>query len=532
MPQHLKQASRARKPFITRPRSGRPFRCLLVLAALLTLVSGPAPASLAAPATTVAGEKLVLAFYYMWYGPGFFESSQLNDRPVEPYVSDRPDVIARHVREAKAAGIDAFVAAWSGTGTETDSNIPKLLDEAARQGFKVTIYFETPDAMKHGEVSEQLSKALARFSAHPAYLRVGGKPVVFFWSPQSLGSVDKWQQVRQIVDPSQSQLWSVETTNISYLDVFDNIHLYSGGKWDNNTNLMQVNAKFRGMVDSYNTKHGYSGSSKRTWTAGVIPGWDETRITPKRDAAKLFPRRDGALYEESWQAAIASNPEWTSITSFNEWSEQTQIESSKVYGDFYLNLTALYASLWKRGPDTCTGGTHFSQTGHSICKAMERFWQQNGGLAQFGYPVSEPLDEASPTDGKVYRTQYFERARFELHPENAGTPYEVLLTRLGTVFHKPDTAVPPLNDGLHRYFPETGHNVSTVFTAYWQAHGGLAVNGYPISEELQEVLADGKTYTVQYFERARFELHPENPAPYNVLLGALGSMAWSSRTAP
>ncbi len=33
---------------------------------------------------------------------------------------------------------------------------------------------------------------------------------------------------------------------------------------------------------------------------------------------------------------------------------------------------------------------------------------------------------------------------------------------------------------------------------------------------------DGKAYTVQYFERARFEWHPENPAPYDVLLGQFG----------
>ncbi len=38
--------------------------------------------------------------------------------------------------------------------------------------------------------------------------------------------------------------------------------------------------------------------------------------------------------------------------------------------------------------------------------------------------------EAS-TNGKEYLTQWFERSRFELHPENAGTPYEVLLGVLG-----------------------------------------------------------------------------------------------------
>jgi hypothetical protein len=39
--------------------------------------------------------------------------------------------------------------------------------------------------------------------------------------------------------------------------------------------------------------------------------------------------------------------------------------------------------------------------------------------------------ETNPTDGKQYLTQHFERARLEYHPENAGTPYDVLLGLLG-----------------------------------------------------------------------------------------------------
>ena len=33
---------------------------------------------------------------------------------------------------------------------------------------------------------------------------------------------------------------------------------------------------------------------------------------------------------------------------------------------------------------------------------------------------------------------------------------------------------------------------------------------------------DGRTYRVQYFERARFEEHPENQPPFDVLLGQFG----------
>lgn len=72
------------------------------------------------------------------------------------------------------------------------------------------------------------------------------------------------------------------------------------------------------------------------------------------------------------------------------------------------------------------------------------------------------------------------------------------------------------------YFPETQHNLSGAFLQYWNAQGGLPVFGFPISEEFVEKGEDGREYTVQYFERHRFELHPENAPPYNVLLGRIG----------
>ncbi len=62
-------------------------------------------------------------------------------------------------------------------------------------------------------------------------------------------------------------------------------------------------------------------------------------------------------------------------------------------------------------------------------------------------------------------------------------------------------------------FSETGQTVCGTFLQYWQQHGGLAQQGYPLSGEFQERSdVDGKTYTVQYFERAVFELHPGEPA--------------------
>jgi hypothetical protein len=74
-------------------------------------------------------------------------------------------------------------------------------------------------------------------------------------------------------------------------------------------------------------------------------------------------------------------------------------------------------------------------------------------------------------------------------------------------------------------FPQTNHTVCGKFLAYWQSHGGLAQQGYPISEVSTETSdLNGQQYTVQYFERAVFELHPKNQPPYDVLLSQLGTL--------
>src|SRR5512140_3257966 len=81
-----------------------------------------------------------------------------------------------------------------------------------------------------------------------------------------------------------------------------------------------------------------------------------------------------------------------------------------------------------------------------------------------------------------------------------------------------------------RTFPETGKTVSGKFLDYWNGHGGLAQQGYPISNEMQEKSpTDGKSYTVQYFERAVLELHPENKAPNDVLLSLLGVFLYKQK---
>lgn len=71
-----------------------------------------------------------------------------------------------------------------------------------------------------------------------------------------------------------------------------------------------------------------------------------------------------------------------------------------------------------------------------------------------------------------------------------------------------------------QWFAEMGFFVGGAFWEFWSTRGGIPIFGYPLSNELGE---DG--CTVQYFERAVFEWHPENPEPYRVLLRRLGAEA-------
>src|SRR5262245_61312768 len=165
---------------------------LLGLLALTLAMTGLVAAYPTAPAAIAQNEKLVLAFYYPWYGPGDFEKGQMSDRPVESYISDNQDVIERQVKEAEGAGIAAFISSCQGTGTPNDKNLQKRLDAAKKHSFNATLYFETNSAMQHGDVVSQL-RAAVNYAGHPAFLRWNGKPVVFFWSPQSVpGGVGAW----------------------------------------------------------------------------------------------------------------------------------------------------------------------------------------------------------------------------------------------------------------------------------------------------------------------------------------------------
>ncbi|MDQ5826476.1 MAG: CAP domain-containing protein [Chloroflexota bacterium] len=165
---------------------------------------------------------------------------------------------------------------------------------------------------------------------------------------------------------------------------------------------------------------------------------------------------------------------------------------------------------------------YFPNTGNSVGGAFLKFFDAYGGVRVFGLPLTNETQENGRT------VQYFERQRFEYFPEYAGSPNEVQLGLLGAkaAAGKPGAGriAPVASKKDLMYFNETGHSLGGAFLSFWKANGGVRVLGFPITEPIQE-----GGWTVQYFERARMEYHPEKAKQgFGVELSLLGrDYLWS-----
>lgn len=110
-------------------------------------------------------------------------------------------------------------------------------------------------------------------------------------------------------------------------------------------------------------------------------------------------------------------------------SGSAQLEPGVLLGRLGVERADQLGLHW--APSSPSGsGQFFPQTGQEITGAFLQYWQENGAERLFGYPISPAQPMVSPEDGKTYLTQWFERARFELHTELPSGPH-VMLARLG-----------------------------------------------------------------------------------------------------
>ncbi len=183
----------------------------------------------------------------------------------------------------------------------------------------------------------------------------------------------------------------------------------------------------------------------------------------------------------------------------------------------------------------------FLETGHLLEGRFGQYWSETGGLPVFGFPLND--DHLTSTAEGQFVSQTFERNRFEHHPEKSA-PYDVLLGRLGAErlvqlgrSWRAEYQPRPLAAGCEAVTTgDVQFALCEPFRSYYHSHGLefdgrpgfsaaelLALLGLPLTQAGRERNSSGDDVLTQWFERARVEYHPENKAPYDVLLGRLGA---------
>jgi hypothetical protein len=248
------------------------------------------------------------AFYYPWFPNAWSQHGIYPYTRFEPelgyYSSADVSAIRQHIAWMRGAGIQAGIASWWGIGHATDQRIGQLLAE----GFQWTLYYE-----KEGnwdptvtELRADLDYIATQYASHPAFLKIGGKPVLFVYGGhESCLTADRWLEANQGRFHLVLKVWS-DYRSCPSAPAVDSWHQYSPG-----------HRTMRIAGESFSVSGGF-------WKMG------ESKPRLERDLDEF--RRGVA------EMRAAGDP-WQ-LVYFNEWGENSAIEPSTTWGTTYLDALA------------------------------------------------------------------------------------------------------------------------------------------------------------------------------------------------
>jgi hypothetical protein len=244
------------------------------------------------------------AFYYPWYPGAWTQNGMYPYTHYHPtggyYSSTDPSLIAYEIAGMQYAGLNFAISSWWGQGTREDQAVPAQL-AAATGGFKWSLYYE-PEGTGNptvGQIQSDLGYIAAHYASNPAYLTVGGKPVLFVYGDggDSCSMATRWAQA------NAGRFYLVLKVFAGYLtcaDQPDSWHQY-------------------GPAVATDSQAGYS--------YVVSPGfW-------KADETSSRLTRDLSRWTTDLRSMVASGAPWQLITTWNEWGEGTAVEDASEWSD-------------------------------------------------------------------------------------------------------------------------------------------------------------------------------------------------------
>jgi Glycosyl hydrolase family 99 len=342
--------------------------------ALLMLV-GIAGAAADGPKEQQNFQPLFGAHYYPWYFPQKWIQEPVCDMPrLGHYDSGDRAVARQHVQWAKRAGLDFFIVSWINPTGREDQNFKRaVLPEIEAQDFRFAFHYETAIALNFQAGHEPLDfdknrddgvRAGDRFVAHfdyladtyfqrKSHLTHNGQAVVILYLVREMVHAGPYlTRVRERMKKRGIPLYLIADVVYwappeSYDWAFLKEHFQAITGYN-----MYYRPQFLDKVRSqFDASDRFARENGLNFVPTVMPGYDDTRLRGKERAT--LDREGGQFYRRFWDIAspfVTANQPFLLITTFNEWHEGTELEPSREYGDFYINLTSQLIAK-KRGQE-------------------------------------------------------------------------------------------------------------------------------------------------------------------------------------
>lgn len=270
----------------------------------------------------------MLAYYYIWFDSGSWDRAKIDYPLLGHYSSDDEQVMLRHIRWAKNAGISGFIVSWKSTEI-LNRRLDLLVKLAKQEDFKLAVIYQGLNFDRNPLPTDRVASDLAYFVEHYAanpVFHLYSKPVVI-WS-------GTWEfspaQIEQAGKPVRNSIYLLASERN-----LDGIKRLSGLVDGDAYYWSSVNPDtYAGYAKKLNSMGQELHQQGGLWIAPAAPGFDARLV----GGTSVVERKDGDTFRIQLSTAIASSPDAVGIISWNEFSENSQIEPSQTYGSHYLDI--------------------------------------------------------------------------------------------------------------------------------------------------------------------------------------------------
>ena len=234
-----------------------------------------------------------------------------------------------------------------------DRRLDTILDAAKAAGIKACAFIESWDANKSHLIGQGadvetmtawIEYLVDRYSSHPAYLRVGARPVIFVYTAGNLSAAEWTSVMAHVRARGRQPLVIGDFYQLPLLEALDGAYDYLT-VWYSGDELLTRNRLESLRVRTYSLLR--PGDRRRIWVATVSPGYDDSNVA-SRTRHTVVPRDGARLYDLMWSTVLETAADWVIITTWNEWFEHTAIEPGEKDGTLMLDRTRFWTAEFKR----------------------------------------------------------------------------------------------------------------------------------------------------------------------------------------